>query len=49
MPMEKELEDKLRYLRLTEILNTWDEIMAQAKNKSPSYTAFLKQIGRAHV
>lgn len=42
--MDKELEDKLRYLRLTETLNTWDEIMAQAKSKSPSYHALLKQV-----
>lgn len=41
--MEKELEEKLRYLKLTELLKRWDETMAQAK-KSPSYTTFLKQI-----
>lgn len=42
--MEKELESRLRYLRLTELLSTWDEVIAQAKSKSPSYTVFLKQI-----
>ena len=42
--MDKEIEEKLRYLRLTELLVTWDEVMAQAKTKSLSYTAFVKQI-----
>ncbi|MEI8231194.1 MAG: ATP-binding protein [Actinomycetes bacterium] len=42
--MDKELEEKLRYLRLTELLATWDEQLAQAKVKAPSYTAFTKQI-----
>ena len=42
--MEKEIEEKLKYLRLTELLISWDEVMAQAKTKSPSYTAFTKQI-----
>jgi DNA replication protein DnaC len=44
IPMDKNLEDKLRYLRLTELLNSWDEMIAQAKDKNLSYTAFLKQI-----
>ncbi len=42
--MDKELEEKLRYLRLTEILSYWDEIMAEAKKKNPSYTAWLKDL-----
>lgn len=42
--MDKELEEKLRYLRLTEILASWDEIMVEAKKKSPSYTAWLKEL-----
>lgn len=42
--MEKDLESRLRYLRLTELSSTWDEILAQAKIKNPSYTMFLKQI-----
>lgn len=42
--MDKDLEEKLRYLRLTELLSTWDDVMSQAKDKGPSYTAFTKQI-----
>lgn len=42
--MDKEIEEKLRYLKLTELLNSWDDVMAQAKTKSLSYTAFIKQI-----
>lgn len=42
--MEKDLEDKLRYLRLTELLASWDDLMSQAKAKSPSYTALMKQV-----
>lgn len=44
MKMEKDLEEKLRYLRLSELLSGWDETMAQAKDKSPTYTAFTKQL-----
>ena len=42
--MEKDLETKLRYLRMTELLTCFDEIMKEAKDKNPSYTAFTKQI-----
>lgn len=42
--MEKDLESKLRYLRMTELLASWDELMTQAKDKNPSYTAFTKQV-----
>jgi len=42
--MDKDLEEKLRYLRLTELLSSWDEVMAQAKDKGPSYTVFTKQM-----
>ena len=42
--MDKDLEEKLKYLRLTELLATWDEQLAQAKAKSLSYTAFTKQV-----
>lgn len=42
--MDKELEEKLRYLRLSELLSGWDETMAQAKDKSPTYTSFTKQL-----
>ncbi len=42
--MDKELEDKLRYLRLPELLHGWDETMAHAKAKGPSYPAFTKQL-----
>lgn len=43
MNVEKELEEKLRYLNLKELLTHWDETITQAK-KDPSYTKFLKQI-----
>ena len=42
--MDKDLEEKLRYLRLTELLENWDELMSQAKAKGPSYTALIKQV-----
>lgn len=42
--MDKDLEGKLRYLRLGELLQSWEETMNHAKNKGPSYTAFTKQI-----
>lgn len=42
--MEKDLEEKLKYLKLTELLLFWDETMVQAKTKNTSYTAFIKQI-----
>lgn len=42
--MDKELEAKLKYLRMTELLASWDELMTQAKDKNPSYTAFTKQL-----
>lgn len=42
--MDRDLEEKLRYLRITELLTCWDELMAQAKDKNPSYPAFTKQI-----
>jgi len=41
--VDKELEEKLRYLNLKELLTHWDETITQAK-KDPSYTKFLKQI-----
>ena len=41
--MEKDLEEKLRYLNLKELLIHWDETITHAK-KDPSYTKFLKQI-----
>lgn len=41
--MEKSLEEKLRYLRLSEVLAHWDEILSQAKKEEPSYTTFLRQ------
>ena len=41
--MEKDLEEKLRYLNLKELLTHWDETIVQAK-KDPSYTKFLNQI-----
>lgn len=48
--MDKDLEAKLKYLRLTEITASWDQIMASAKEKSPSYTAFTKQlVDREHA
>ena len=42
--MDKELEEKLRSLRLPDLLANWDEIMASAKTKNPSYPGFLKSI-----
>jgi len=42
--MDKDLERKLRYLRLTELLANWEELMSQSKAKNPSYTAFIKQL-----
>ncbi|NDF13256.1 MAG: hypothetical protein EB060_10650 [Proteobacteria bacterium] len=42
--MDKDLEAKLKYLRLTELLESWDELMAQAKEKGPTYPAFTKQM-----
>jgi DNA replication protein DnaC len=42
--MDKDLESKLNYLRLTELKSTWDQVINQAKRESPSYTGWLKQI-----
>lgn len=42
--MDKDLEAKLRYLRMTELLTCWDDLMVQAKEKNPSYPAFTKQV-----
>ncbi len=42
--MDKDLEEKLKYLRLIELLSNWDELMNQAKAKTPSYTALMKQV-----
>jgi len=42
--MDKDLESKLNYLRLTELRSTWDGVVARAKSESPSYTGWLKQI-----
>jgi DNA replication protein DnaC len=42
--MDKDLEAKLRYLRLTHLLSSWDELIADAKKKSPSYTSWLTKI-----
>lgn len=42
--MDKELEEKLRYLRLTKLLSSWDDVTSEAKKKNPSYTSWLKEI-----
>ena len=42
--MDKELEGKIKFLRLPELSASWDEVMSQAKEKNPSYTTFTKQI-----
>jgi DNA replication protein DnaC len=42
--MDKELEAKLRYLRLTNLLSTWGELLADAKKNNPSYTSWLIKI-----
>lgn len=43
MNVDKDFEDKLKYLNLKELLTHWDETISQAR-KAPSYTKFLKQI-----
>jgi DNA replication protein DnaC len=42
--MEKILEEKLKFLRLTELTSYWEEMLEEANSKTPSYTAFVKQI-----
>lgn len=42
--MDKDLENNLNYLRLTELRTTWEEVVSRAKRENPSYTGWLKQI-----
>lgn len=42
--MDKELEERLKYLKLPDLFANWDETMATAKAKNPSYPGFTKSI-----
>lgn len=42
--MNEELISQLKLLRLSGLLENWDDIMTEADKKSPSYTRFLKDI-----